>query len=458
MFTGRIKELNELNQRYNSGIKEFGIIYGRRRIGKSALIDRFMSDKEGLVYQAKQDSSYGNLRSFSYQLDRMVGLPKDFVFSGWEEALDAVTEHFAGKRFVLVIDEYPYIVSQDKSFPSILQDFIDHAPDNAFILLSGSNVSFMEQEINNEKSPLYKRKTFSMELRELGFEEAVSFVSAFKNEDKASFLALFGGYPYYLSAIDPRQSFEGNIKRLVFNEYGVFFNLPDQVLSNSTKAQDVYNAILQSISFRHRTISTISLDIREETAKVSKYLDTLISIGIVEKMDTFLGNKKTNYYEIKDPLLRAWYNVVFRNQERLRLNSDIIFNEIKDDVNDLINHGFENVCHMYIDWQNRAGNLGRIYPELKNYKADNSGLGRSVEIDGVAQAGNDLLIIDCKFRNRSYSKVYFDHLKESAGVFPESLNKHYYVFSKKGFANDMKEEKDVVKIDLNDMFRTPTSS
>ena len=97
MFNGRIKELNELNQRYNSGIKEFGIIYGRRRIGKSALIDRFMSDKEGLVYQAKQDSSYGNLRSFSYQLDRMVGLPKDFVFSGWEEALDAVTEHFAGK-------------------------------------------------------------------------------------------------------------------------------------------------------------------------------------------------------------------------------------------------------------------------------------------------------------------------------------------------------------------------
>ncbi len=452
MFNGRIKELEELNRRYNSEVKEFGIIYGRRRIGKSALIDKFMSDRTGLVFQAKQDSSYGNLKSFSYLLDKITGLPKNFVFSGWEEALDAVTDHFRGKRFVLVIDEYPYIVSQDKSFPSVLQDYIDHAPSNAFILLSGSNVSFMEKEINNEKSPLYKRKTFSMELDELRYEEAVSFVSSYPDEEKAAFLALFGGYPYYLSAIDQRLSFENNIKRLIFNEYGIFFNLPDQVLSNSTKSQDVYNAILQSIAYRHRTIGTISQDIHEEMAKVSKYLDTLISIGIVEKMDTFLGNKKTNYYEIKDPLLRVWYNIVFKNQERLRLNADFVFDEIKNDVYDLINHGFENVCHMYIDWLNRSGKLGKIYPAVKNYRADNSKLGRSVEIDGVAQAGNDLLIIDCKFRNKSYSKALFDHLKESTGVFADSINKHYYIFSKNGFADDMKNVKDAIKIDLRDLF------
>ncbi|MBQ4483223.1 MAG: ATP-binding protein [Lachnospiraceae bacterium] len=452
MFRGRSRELTELNERFLMNTKQFGIIYGRRRIGKSALIERFMKDKPGLLFQAKVDNSYGNLRSFSYAVDKLTGLPTGFVFSSWEEALDAVVKHFKGKRFILTIDEYPYIVSQDASFSSILQDFFDHAPENCFLLLSGSNVSFLEKELTHEKSPLYKRKTFEMPLGPLEYEEAILFLEKYSIEDKIGFLSIMGKYPYYLSAIDDGRGFEWNLKKLLFNEYGSFFSLPDQVLSNSTNAQDVYNAILQSISLRHRKPGDISKDIHEENAKVSKYLDTLTGIGIVEKRSSFMGNKKTNYYEISDPMIRFWYRIVFRDQERIRINPDGVYAEAKDEIKDYINHGFEEVCHYYMESLNKNGRLPAIFPQIKNYTADNSVLGRSVEIDGVAEAGNELIIMDCKYRNKSYSKAVFEHLLESSSVFSERYHKHYYLFSRSGFADDMSDISEAVKLTAEDMF------
>ena len=80
MFIGRKKELNELNFRFNNSKKEFGVIYGRRRIGKSTLINEFLKDKPNIFFQAKKDSIYGNLRSFSYEIDKLLDLTEAFVF------------------------------------------------------------------------------------------------------------------------------------------------------------------------------------------------------------------------------------------------------------------------------------------------------------------------------------------------------------------------------------------
>ena len=116
MFVGRKKELRQLNDAYQSNKKELGVIYGRRRIGKTKLIDTFVKDKPHLFFQAKEDSSYGNLRSFSYELNKFINLPLDFVYSSWQAALDALSAFFKNDRFILCIDEYPFITQQDKSF------------------------------------------------------------------------------------------------------------------------------------------------------------------------------------------------------------------------------------------------------------------------------------------------------------------------------------------------------
>lgn len=453
-FIGRNNELAQLNKAYSSGRKEFGVIYGRRRIGKSVLITEFLKDKKAVFFQAKKDNAYGNLKSFSYSLNKLLGLPKSFVFVNWQEAFDAVIDYAKDERFVLAIDEYPYIVEQDSSFPSIVQEFVDRAGDNFFVLLSGSDVSFLKKEIQSHSSPLYKRRTFEMSIVKLPFAEACEFLSDFDNENKSRYLALFSTYPYYLSAINHSLSFEENIKDMLFNQYGMFFSLPDQLLSNSTNVQDVYNAILQAIAHRRRTNKEIAEYIHEDEAKVAKYLLTLLSGELVVKCETFMGTRKTNYYEIGDPLLKFWYSFIYQNQERIRINGDMIFNECKEEIHSFICHEFENVSRLYLEQQNSDGKFNEVFPPLKNYKVDNSKLGRSIEIDGLSKTETQLLVVECKYRNVPFDMEMWEHLLESVSIFPDKLHRIFHIFSKSGFTNDVKklEGEDVKLYVLSDMF------
>lgn len=453
-FIGRENELAQLNKAYLSNRKEFGVIYGRRRIGKSALITDFLKDKKAVFFQAKKDNAYGNLKSFSYTLNKVLGLPKSFVFANWQEAFDAVIDYAKDERIILAIDEYPYIVEQDSSFPSIVQEFVDRAGDNFFVLLSGSDVAFLKKEIQYHSSPLYKRRTFEMPIVKLPFKEACEFLTDSDNENKCRYLAMFSTYPYYLSAIHHTVSFEENLKDMLFNQYGMFFSLPDQLLSNSTNVQDVYNAILQAIAHRKRTNKEIAEYIHEDEAKVAKYLLTLLSSELVIKCETFMGNRKTNYYEIGDPLLKFWYTFIYQNQERIRINGDMIFNECREDIHSFICHEFENVSRLYLEQKNIDGQLGEVFPPLKNYKVDNSKLGRSIEIDGLSKTETQLLVVECKYRNIPFDFEMWEHLIESVSIFPDKLHRIFYIFSKSGFTDDVKNLKnaDIHLYTLNDMF------
>lgn len=452
MFLGRKKEINILEMKYNSNKKEFGVIYGRRRIGKSSILTNFLKDKNCIFFQAKKDNAFGNLKSFSYELNKKYDLPLSFVYSSWEEALDTIIQKEKNTKIILAIDEYPYIVAQDGSYPSILQNFIDKAPDNIFLILSGSDISFLKDEILSHSAPLYKRITFSMEVKKMDFEEACLFLDGLNNDDKSKYLSLFGSYPYYLSAINKSKTFDENVKDLIFNEYAPFFNLPDQLLSNSTKIQDVYNSILLSIATKHTSIKDISDDIHEEQAKVAKYINTLLSSEIIERLEMFQGNKKNNYYAIKDSLLKFWYVFIFNNMERIKINNEIVFNCCKEKIHLFISHEFENVCHLYMELLNKKGLLNDLYPMPKNYKVEKSKLNRSIEIDGLAQNNNNLLVIDCKYRNCLYTNKMYNHLKESVSVFPDKLTKYYYIFSKNGFESTFVKEKNVYLYTLDQMF------
>ncbi|MDO5435315.1 MAG: ATP-binding protein [Clostridia bacterium] len=453
-FVGRTRELQELENRFASGRKEFGVIYGRRRIGKSELIRHFLMSKKSLMFQAKKDNAYGNLRSFSYELNKQLGQPKGFVYSSWEEALDAVTEYAGEERFVLAIDEYPYIVEQDGSFPSVMQEFIDRSGENLFLLISGSDVSMLKNEIKDHASPLYKRRTFEMSIRQLPFREALGFLEGYENEVKCDYLALMSTFPYYLAAIDGSKSFDENIRNLMFNQYGTFFTLPDQLLSNATKVQDVYNAILMAIAHRRHTNKEIADYIHEEEAKVAKYMVTLLESELVIKNMTFMGNKKTLYYEIGDPLLKLWYRFIFDNQERIRTNGDKVYESMKNEIKTFICHGFEEVCRLYIDQMNMDCELPEVFEKPRVYRVEKSVLGRSVELDGLSLANGILLVMECKYRQTPFTKRMLEHLVESASVFPDKYRREYYLFSKNGFESGLQTdtEQNMHCFDLKRMF------
>lgn len=444
MFIGREEELALLNKKYQSGNFEFGVIYGTRRIGKTTLINEFIKDKDAIYFQAKEVAVKDNRRAFSRAINEKMSLPLDYVYPDWETIFAAILSFYKGKRGILVIDEYPYLAARGSGFSSYLQDFIDnHAKESQLmILLSGSNISFMEKEMKNRTSPLYKRKTFAMKIAPLAFKDAVAFLKGISLEGKASYLSLFGSHPYYLSFIDKRASFEDNLQELVYSKEGPLLDAPNDVLTSSVRESAFYNSILSAISKGYITIDAIAEYLEETAPKIGKYLDRLLKDAIVEKKVMFNSTRKT-YYAIRDRFLDFWYRFIMDEESRIAIGfGKAVYQEQTNGIKNFLEHHYEDVCLDYLQEESLSGHLGAPYYPIQNLRIEKSELGRSIEIDGLSRYQSHLLVVECKFTNRK--RTYQDCLDMQEDVsirlFAKQTDKEFYLFSKNGFADGLKEK------------------
>lgn len=449
MFTGRKKELKELENRYNSGKFEFGVIFGARRIGKTSLIYRFAQGKNAFIFQARRGTKEDNLRVFTREFNRFRGMSSHYRFDSFEAALDEVAEYAGDSRFLFVIDEVAYLCFKDKAFLSTLQHYIDNVfiDKNIMLILSGSNISFMEDILESQSDPLYKRATFSINVKKLPYSEALEMLDGVKLEDKLPYLSVFGEYPYYLAMINKTLSFEDNMKNLLFNEYGTLVDAPDKVLPSGISEKNTYNSILMAIAQRKRFSKDIADSVGEDANYIAKYLSSLVMMQVIEKRESFNRNQKLNYYEISDPLLKFWYGVIIDNKELITMGmGDIAYNESKEKIKDYISHGFEEVVLSYMRELNINRKLPNLYGEIRNYKVDNSQLGRSIELDGLASgigsSSGCLLVIECKYRKKPISKSVYEHIQESVSIFGTYKAIDYYIFSLSGFSDDISKMND----------------
>lgn len=161
MFVGRERELSDLEKRYANGSFEFAVVYGRRRVGKTTLINEFVKDKECIMYTATETNEKQNLTDLSISIHALSEDLRDSkaVFGGFQEAFETVFRIGEKRRIVFVIDEYPYLAECSKGLTSVLQMCIDkyHETSKVFLILCGSSMSFMENQVMGYKSPLYGR-------------------------------------------------------------------------------------------------------------------------------------------------------------------------------------------------------------------------------------------------------------------------------------------------------------
>lgn len=459
MFYGRIEELKELHERYNSTRFEMGIIYGARRIGKTSLLKEFIKDKKGIYFQAKESNELDNRISFSKLINKIIDIPYTYTYPTFSDGFDALIKYANNERFVIVVDEISYIHQSDKGFLSELQYNIDHKfkETNIKLILSGSVISFMKDILEDKRGPLFQRSTFQMNIKKLNYSDALLFLEGITPEDKIKYLSIFGEHPFYLEMIDKTKSFDENIINLLFNKFGNLLDAPDKVLPSASKDQNTYNTILKAIAHRKRTNKEIAEYVGKESNYVASYLPKLIDNEIIEKRESFNKNQKMNYYEITDNLISFWYRFIFDNKEEIIQNmGKLIYAENEQEINKFISIGFENVALSYLKEKNIKGLLPYNYGIIRNYKVDNSKLGRSIELDGLAngigKAKNRLLVIECKYRNKPISLNVLNHLKESLTIFPYDYY-DIYLFSKRGFTDDIKALNDssIHLISVSDM-------
>ncbi len=442
-FIGRTAELEELNKRFNSGRFEMGVVYGTRRIGKTSLLKKFTSDKASFYFQAKESNELDNRTSFSYELNKLLDIPYSFVYPTYSDGFDALIKYADSNPFVFVIDEIAFLSQSDKGFLSELQFNIDHKFKDTKIklILSGSTISFMKDILKDKRGPLFQRSTFQINVRKLLYSDALLFLRDVPAEDKIRYLSVFGEHPFYLEMIDKSKSFDDNIFELLFSRFGNLVDAPDKILPSSSKDQNTYNTILKAIAHRHKTNKEIAEYIGKEPNYVSAYLPKLIDNEIIEKRESFNKNQKMVHYEISDNLIRFWYGFIFDNKEEISLDmGKVIYNESLENIKQFVSFGFEDVVISYLTEKNIKGDLGYSYEPIRGYNADNSRLGRSVELDGLAKgigkAKNRLLAVECKYRTKKLSLSVLEHLRESLTVFPADYY-DIYLFSKSGFADDI---------------------
>ena len=438
MFIGREKELNTLEKLYQTEKFQFAVIYGRRRVGKTALINEFLNKKNAIAFTGVESNEKQNLENFSRSIfEYETGKMMDTSFLTFQSALEYVFELAAKERLVLVIDEYPYVAKSSKSLASTLQLLIDKYKDNSklFLILCGSSMSYMEDEVLAYKAPLYGRRTAQFKIEPFEFREACKYYKGFTNEEKALAYGIVGGTPQYMLQVNDQMSIEENIKNIYLNPISSLYEEPQNLLKQEVREASIYTAIITAIATGASKLSEISTKVGEENSVCATYIKNLVSLGIVKK-ETPYGEETTRktIYSIEDNMFRFWYRFVMENTSMIsRGVVDLVYSRIAPQLSDFMGSVFEEICKQHL-WHLLLNGKSMIeFTDIGRWWGTNSKTRQQVEIDIVGTSDkNTALFGECKWTNEKIDVGILEALIEKSLLFHQT-NKYYYLFAKTGF-------------------------
>ena len=287
MFVGRDRELAFLNELHDSGRPEFFVLYGRRRVGKTELLQRFCQGHKAIYFLAAQVRPKDNLRAFRDAVRDGLGdaVVETIEFPDWPAALGYVAAGGGDERRVVVLDEFPYLCEADKGLPSQIQRFWDTVgkTSNLMLVLCGSQVSFMEKQVLAEGSPLFGRRTAQRRLEPLRPPEALPFFPNWSLDDRVLAYSILGGMPAYLRRFDDRRSLSENLAAELLRPEGYLFDEVQFLLSSELTNPATYNSILAAIAAGEQKVGDIALRVGVDSPTANKYLHVLRELRLVER-------------------------------------------------------------------------------------------------------------------------------------------------------------------------------
>lgn len=442
MFVGRDKELTALNELYDRNKFQMVVMYGRRRVGKTTLISKFVENKPGIFYTAQEANDTINLAAFSGKVYRFFDLPATTgTFASWNAAFEFIAEKAKEKQFILAFDEFPYAAAENKALKSILQNIIDHRLKDGrlFLILCGSHVSFMENEVLGYKSPLFGRRTAQMKVEGFDYCDAAKMLAGFSNEDKIRFYSCIGGTPHYLAQVDPAQTFEENIKRLYFNISGYLYNEPMMLLQQELREPAMYNSIVSAIASGATRLNEIATKIYEDRSKVNKYLQTLVNLQIVKRKYPFgedPASSRRGIYQLADNCYNFWYRFVFPNRPEIESGSgDLVADSdvFTENLTAFIGKpAFEEICLQYLIRKNRQKELPFIATSFGAWWGNDAKEKRQSDFDVVManRKSKQILLGECKWKNNIDDVAEIARLRAKSHLLAEYQERYYFFFSK----------------------------
>lgn len=462
MFIGRKSEIALLDDMYGREGFQFLVMYGRRRVGKTSLLCEFAKKHKTIFFSAQEKNDVLNFEDFSRTVQKHFNESYFGTFPDWQTAFRYLGDKVSDEKLVLIIDEFPFIAGENPSVKSILQHTIDHnwKEKNIFLILCGSSVSFMENEIMGYKSPLYGRSTSQLEVLPFDYYDSSLFFDRYSNVDKLLAYGILGGIPCYLNAFSDKISVKKNISENIIRTGAFLKDEPQLLLKMELREPAVYNSIFDAVASGASKLNDISLKTHEESQKCSKYINTLRSIKLIERITPCGENEtsKKSLYKIADNYYLFWYRFIFSNMSYYELlDASEAAEEITNELSGYMGGIFENICCQYMMRLAKKKKLPFVPHSIGRWWGANPKTKKQDDIDilALSKNGDSAIFCECKFKNSAFDLKEYEDLICASQIFTKPVKRYYYLFSKGGYTKAVREraEKDhAVLVSVDDLF------
>ncbi len=405
LFVDRDVELKFLEEKYLSEGSQLLIIYGRRRIGKTSLLLKFVENKPYIYFLCEKTSIRMNLLKMARRMAEYLGRDSfsRIMFTDWE---DLFREFFEWKtdlnKVVIIIDEFPYLIEIDRGIVSIFQKIWDEIicrRNDVMLILCGSSIGMMERKVLGYRSPLYSRRTGQWKIGELNIKSIWKFIPNYNFINVLYVYGAFGGIPAYLIKLNSKLDFYNNVLRLFFNKGGVLYEEAENLLRQELREPRNYMLILRALSEGYRRVSEIANITGIDKAAVSRYLDVLEMLEIVDYEIPILERPKTKkrYYFIRDNYFNFWFRYVYPNRDLIEEEqSNRVLSYLKNDYDNYMGRIFEHIARKFLirnkELPLNLFKIGRHWGRNRR--------GETYEIDLLGLSGRgEFLIVEVKWSN-----------------------------------------------------------
>ncbi len=456
-FKGRRSELSALQKKYDHNEFQMVVLYGRRRIGKTKLMNEFIQRQncKYVSYTAVEQSEKAQLSIMTETV--LTALAPELIgmieFASFEKLFEFIGSKAQNERIIFFIDEYPYLAKQCPYIHSVLQKIIDTAWNTTklYFVICGSLISFMKDEVLAESAPLHGRATLEMKLQPFNYLDTAAFVPNFSAKEKAIAYGLTNGVAKYIEQFDDGKSLEQNIIDEFFGFGGYFTEEQVKtVLTSERQNPALYNSIISAIATGHTKNSEIASCVGMDD--ITYPLKMLQKAEIIEKRTA-----KSPYYVLLDSMLVFWFRYVNKAISIISMEKGETYYRtfVANQLHDYMGGVFEKICKEYLMMKAGEGPYP-VITEISDFQKtilDDEGKQRQIEIDLLGKNGKDILLIgECKFRNEKVDMATFEEFLEKVR-FIRTSKPLVCMFSLSGYTEHVKENAgDVLLLTIDDLF------
>ena len=424
-FVNRQDELKYLHSQAESDRAELVVVYGRRRVGKTELLRHFCASRPHLFFVASQTTSEQLLRDLSTQLADLSDspVPPGTVLQDWPSAFRVLGRLARDRRFVVILDEFPYLLWAEPVVASQLQNLWDAElrRTKLMLVLCGSHVSVMESEVLGQRSPLYGRRTGQWRVTPLGYRDAALFFPKYAREDQLTAYGILGGMPAYLEQFDPNKSLATNIVERILSRGSMLYQEVYFLLQTELREAGRYHAALSALASgatRHQDVARAIFG-PEGRASAQPYLNRLEGLGMVERAvsATVRNPQRTRdaIYRISDPFIRFWFRLAAPNRSALEQGRahEVWTQRIRPVLSEGMGPVYEECARAHTWLLSRAGQLS-FQPDTVGSWWDGKA---EIDVTAVRHSTKEAYLAECTWSAGAVHPREVDELQRKAAYF-----------------------------------------